>query len=139
MYATATQQALNQYRDAGVLAELNGEANPHRVIQLLFQGALERIATARMAITHGNVALKGERISRAIDILEGLRVHLDLEKGGEIAANLESLYDYMQRRLTEANLRNDVAMLDEVANLLREVKAGWDAIPGERAAAGSHG
>lgn len=139
MYQTGIQQALNEYHNSGVLAEANGGADPHRLIQMLFEGGLERIVTARTAMEHGNVALKGERISRAIDILEGLRAHLDMEKGGEIAANLEALYDYMQRRLTEANLRNDVAMLDEVANLLREVKTGWDAIPGERVAAGTHG
>jgi len=137
MYQTGIHQALNQYRN-GVLAEVN-EANPHRLIQMLFEGALERIVTARGAMLQGDVSNKGERISRAIDIIEGLRAHLDMEKGGEVAANLESLYEYMARRLTEANLRNDVAMLDEVANLLREVKAGWDAIPGQQAAEGDRG
>jgi flagellar secretion chaperone FliS len=131
MYQTGINQALNRYRDAGVLAEVN-DASPHRLIQMLFEGALERIATARGAIRQGDVALKGERISRAIDIIEGLRAHLDLEKGGPVAANLDSLYEYMGRRLTEANARNDAAILEEVANLIREVKAGWDAIPGVR-------
>lgn len=137
MYQTGIHQALNQYRD-GVLAEVN-EANPHRLIQLLFDGALERIATAKGAMQQGNVAVKGERISKAIGILDGLRAHLDMEKGGEVAANLDALYEYMGRRLTEANLRNDPAMLDEVSKLLREVKAGWDAIPAQQAAEGDRG
>lgn len=138
MYQTGIHQALNQYRDAGARAEVN-DANPHRLIQILFEGALERIAVARGAMEQGNVAVKGERISRAIGIIEGLRAHLDLEKGGEVAANLESLYEYMARRLTESNLRDDVSGLDEVATLLREVKAGWDAIPGQLQAESARG
>lgn len=129
MYQTGIQQALNQYRDAGTLAEVS-DANPHRRIQLLFEGALDRIAIARGAMRQGDRAVKGARISRAIEIIDGLRAHLDLERGGEIAANLSALYEYMERRLAEANLRDDVAILDEVANLLREVKSGWDVIPG---------
>lgn len=131
MYQTGIHQALNQYRN-GALAEVN-EANPHRLIQMLFEGALERIVTAKVAMQQGNVAGKGELISKAIGIIDGLRAHLDLEKGGEVAENLESLYEYMTLRLTEANLHNDVARLDEVSKLLREVKAGWDAIPAQQA------
>nr|WP_296752660.1 flagellar export chaperone FliS [Thioalkalivibrio sp.] len=128
MYHTGIQQALNQYRNAGPLASVN-EADPHHLVQMLFEGALDRIAIARGAMRQGDVAVKGERISRAITIIDGLRAHLDLERGGEIAANLRSLYEYMERRLAEANLRDDITILDEVANLLREVKSGWDAIP----------
>ena len=129
MYPNGFQQAMNEYRNSGALAEANGGADPHRLIQMLFEGVLERVAVARGAMQQGDVATKGERIGRAIDILDGLRMHLDMEQGGELASNLEALYDYMQRRLVEANLRNDVAALDEVANLLREIKSGWDAIP----------
>ena len=128
MYQMGIQQALNQYRDAGMIAEA-GEADPHRLIQMLFEAALDRIAIARGAMRHGDVAVKGARISRAIQIIDGLRAHLDRDRGGEIAANLDALYDYMERRLVEANLRDDVQILDEVSNLLREIKSGWDAIP----------
>jgi len=138
MYQTGIQQALNQYRNAGPFAEVS-EADPHRLIQLLFEGALDRIAIARGAMRQGDVAVKGDRISRAIAIIDGLRAHLDMERGGEIAANLRSLYEYMERRLAEANLRDDVQILDEVANLLREVKSGWDAIPQQSAFAVGRG
>ena len=85
-------------------------------------------AQAKGAMEHGNVALKGERISKALGIIGGLRDALNAEKGGELALNLDRLYAFMQDRLTQANLKNDVSMLDEVADLLREVKAGWDGI-----------
>jgi flagellar protein FliS len=77
---------------------------------------------------HGQVAAKGELISKAIGIIGGLREGLNLQSGGEIAANLDRLYEYMIARLVEANLSNDVALIDEVAGLLRNVKSGWDAI-----------
>jgi len=138
MYQNGIQQALNQYRDSGMIAEVS-EANPHRLIQMLFDAALDRIAIARGAMHHGDIAVKGARISRAIQIIDGLRAHLDREKGGEIAANLDALYDYMERRLAEANLRDDVQILDEVSNLLREIKSGWDAIPQQGTAAAANG
>lgn len=124
----AMHKELNQYRQSGALAEA-AVASPHRQIQMLFEGVLERIAMARGAMLHKNIAVKGEQIGRAIDIVEGLRVMLDHDRGGELSARLDSLYGYMTRRLLEANLRNDPEALDEVVRLLREVKAGWDAIP----------
>ena len=95
---------------------------------MLMEGGLQRIAQAKGAMQHGNVALKGERIGKALGIIGGLRDALNAEKGGELALNLDRLYAFMQDRLTQANLKNDVSMLDEVADLLREVKAGWDGI-----------
>jgi flagellar protein FliS len=138
MYQTGIQQALNQYRNAGPLAEVN-EADPHRLVQMLFEGALDRLAVARGAMLQGDTAVKGERISRAIGIIDGLRAHLDMEQGGELAANLESLYEYMERRLVEANLHDDVRVLDEVTNLLREIKSGWDALPQQKSVTAAHG
>ena len=87
MYQTGIHQALNQYHNAGPLAEVS-EADPHRLVQMLFEGALDRLAVARGAMLQGNTAVKGERISRAIGIIDGLRAHLDMEQGGELAANL---------------------------------------------------
>lgn len=106
-------------------------ADPWRLVAMLFEGALERVAQARGAMQRGDVAVKGERIGKAMAIIDGLHGSLDQERGGEIADNLGALYDYMVRRLLDANLQNDIEALDEVASLLREVKEGWDAIPPE--------
>lgn len=89
---------------------------------------MSRLAQAKGAMLHGQQAVKGELISKAIGIIGGLREGLDSQQGGEIAANLDRLYEYMVLRLVEANIGNDVALIDEVAELLRNVKSGWDAI-----------
>lgn len=119
--------AMKQYQTVNVHAQVT-EASPHRLIQMLFEGGLQRIAQARGAMQHGNIALKGELIGKAMGIVSGLRDALDVDKGGEMANNLDSLYAYMLKQLSMANLKNDPALLDEVAKLLREVKEGWDAI-----------
>lgn len=115
----------------GTMAAVGGveAASPHRLIQMLMEGALGKLAYARGHLLQGNVAEKGTNISWAISIIDGLRASLDMEAGGEIARNLNDLYDYMERRLLEANLRNDLKVLDEVMALLRQIKEGWDAIP----------
>jgi flagellar protein FliS len=120
--------AINQYQNIGNQSEAM-DANPHRLVQMLMEGALDRIAIAKGAMQQQDVELKGERISSAISIIEGLRASLNMEAGGEISANLENMYEYMKRRLTEANLKNDPDILDEVADLMRKIKSGWDEIP----------
>ena len=131
MYQAGINRALQQYHHAD-LAEIS-EADPHRLIQMLLEGALQRIAIARGAMQQGDITVKGERLSSALSIIEGLRIHLDRERGGEIAANLDALYDYIQQRLLQANLRNDVEILDEATALLRQIKAGWDGIAPHKA------
>lgn len=118
--------AINQYKQAAVNMAAE-HANPHRLIQMLMQGALDKIAIAKGAMERRETAKKGEHISWAISIISGLRGSLDLS-AGEIATNLDSLYDYMERRLVEANIENNPAMLDEVTELLKEIKSAWDAI-----------
>jgi len=107
------------------------DADPHRLIQLLYNGALERINMAKARMQAKDFEGKGKLISKAIEIIGGLRSFLDFEKGGELSARLEGLYDYMERTLVEANAKNDIAKLDEVASLLHAVKEGWDGIRGE--------
>ncbi|SFM42495.1 flagellar export chaperone FliS [Marinobacter zhejiangensis] len=104
------------------------DADPHKLIQLLYNGALERINMAKARMQANDYEGKGRLISKAIEIIGGLRGFLDFDKGGDLAARLEALYDYMERTLFEANAKNDPAKLDEVANLLRQVKEGWDGI-----------
>lgn len=119
--------AMKQYQTVNVNAQVS-EADPHRLIQMLMEGGLQRIAQAKGAMQFNNVQLKGELIGKAIGIIGGLREALDFTKGGEVAANLDSLYAFMVQRLSIANLKNDAAILDEVTALLRDVKEGWDGI-----------
>lgn len=125
-FATA-YSAHRRYQEMGAEAAVT-DANPHRLILLLLQGALDRIAVARGHMLRGDVAPKCETIGKAIDIISGLRGALDLEQGGEIAANLLALYDYSELRLLEANCNNDSTRLDEVARLLGDIKTAWDGI-----------
>lgn len=116
-----------QYRKVGVQSNIE-TASPHKLIQMLLDGALGKIQLARALMEQRQIAGKGEQIAWALSILEGLKGALDLDAGGEIAANLDALYDYMMRRLVLANLDNDVTILDEVARLLSEVRMGWNGI-----------
>ena len=126
MIAPRASKALRQYQQIDQSAAVY--ASPHRIIQMLMEGVQERLIAAKAHIQRGEIAGKGEQISKAIGILGGLRENLDHKIGGELAADLEALYDYMERRLLEANLYSDTAMLDEVANVFRPIKEGWDAI-----------
>mgnify|MGYP006171843503 CR=1 FL=1 len=119
--------ALRQYQTVNTQTQLT-DANPHRLIQMLMEGGLSRLAQAKGAIQYGQVAVKGELIGKAIGIIGGLRDGLNFDQGGEIALNLDRLYEYMVSCLVKANRTNDVALIDEVADLLRTVKSGWDAI-----------
>lgn len=116
------------YRAAG-LQEVIESASPHALIRMMMEGALDRIASAKGHMERGAIAEKGAQIGQVISIIDGLRVSLDRQAGGELASNLDNLYDYMMRRLFEANVRNEPAYLDEVAGLLRQVKDAWNAIP----------
>ena len=122
------RSGLNQYQKVESQSTA-AFASPHRLIQMLMDGALEKISRAKGYMEQKNIPKKGEFIGWAISIIEGLRVSLDFEKGGEISENLNALYDYMERRLAEANAVNSIEMLDEVTFLLSEIKEGWDAIP----------
>ncbi|MFT6153000.1 MAG: flagellar protein FliS [Bermanella sp.] len=104
------------------------EADPHKLIQLLLEGALTRLAMAKNYIDQGNHEAKNEKIGRAVDIICALQESLDHEKGGDVSKNLERLYDYMSRRLFDANRLNDTDIVNEVMGLLLEVKSGWEGI-----------
>ena len=103
-------------------------ASPHRLVQMLMEAALDKIAIATGQASRRDFEAKGRNINWAISIINGLRGSLNLEEGGEIAQNLDDLYDYMVRRLVDANAASDPAILHEISGLLGEVKAGWDAI-----------
>lgn len=104
------------------------QADPHRLIDLLFQRAQDLLVTADAAIVSNDIATKGESITKVIRILdEGLRAALNPE-AGEITQNLQALYDYCMNRLLRANLENDRAIIGEVRSLLSEVHDGWRGI-----------
>ena len=102
------------------------DASPHKLIQMLFDGLQDALARARGALVEGRIEAKGRAIAHAARIVEeGLKSALDLKAGGKIAADLDALYAYMALRLTQANLHNDAAALDECARLLEPVRSAW--------------
>ena len=106
-------------------------ADPHRLIIMLMDGALERIAQARGCMQHGATGDKNGLLSSAVAIVDELRCSLDLKAGGPIAANLEDLYDYICRQLVKANASNRVGILDEVTQLLNEIRLAWISLPAD--------
>ncbi len=118
---------LQQYQRINTQTSIT-DADPHKLIQLLYQGALERINMAKAKLQAKDYDGKGKLILKSMDIISALRGFLDKEQGGELAGRLDTLYEYMERRLWEANARNDIDRLDEVSNLLRSIKEGWDGI-----------
>ncbi len=122
--ATALKTYANVGLETGVTA-----ADPHKLILMLYQGAMLAISSAKNQILRKEIAAKGKSISHAITIIdEGLKSSLDRNVGGELALNLSALYDYMNQRLLIANLKNDIDALDEVSRLLGELKEAWEEI-----------
>ena len=119
--------AAKQYRKLDVEGNIEN-ASPHRLIQLMMERALTNIGLARGFMEREETVAKGKAISDAIDLINALQASLNHKADARMAENFDALYTYMMRRLLESNLANDVAMLDEVAGLLRELKEAWDAI-----------
>lgn len=127
MYVDAQRKGAKQYADVHTTSRL-AEDSPHRLIQLLMEGLLVRINSAKGAMSHGDMEAKSVFISKSIGIIGGLNEALNLEQGGELAVNLRQLYEYMNIRLLQANQENSQEKLDEVAGLMRDIKEAWDAI-----------
>jgi flagellar protein FliS len=126
------------YRKIGLETQLDS-ASPHKLVVMLFDGALLSIANAQRFMENKEIAEKGKAISRAIDIIaNGLQASLDLESGGNIAQQLDALYEYMGQRLLHANLRNDIAALKEVSTLLQDLKSAWEQLADDPAVLSSN-
>ena len=127
-YAKASNLAAYQSAAAhgGVAA-----ADPHKLIVMLMDGALERIATARGCMERKDMVEKARLLNRAVSIVGELRNSLNLNDGGQIAANLADLYDYMGRSLLKSNADNSTQLLDDVSRLLHEIRGAWISIPAQ--------
>ncbi|MCL1057831.1 flagellar export chaperone FliS [Shewanella gelidimarina] len=125
------RRSLQSYRKVSLDSEIS-VASPHRIIQMMFDGALQRLAQSRYAIENNDLQSKGVYVGKAIGIITGLNNSLNMDAGGDVSQNLSDLYDFMLRRITEANANNDAKALDDVSDILRTIKEGWDAIPSDK-------
>ena len=130
MSYSTTKNNVSQYSSVNSYTGVT-DASPHQLVQMLLDGALGKLSVVKGLIDRGETAKKGEVIGQAISIVGGLRSSLDLSKGGELAANLDNLYEYMERQLIQANLKNDLTIINEVVSLLNEIKTAWVSIPAE--------
>ena len=125
-------RGVRAYEDTGVETGVMN-ADPHQLVLMLFEGARLAVGKAMFAMEQGNISNKGMCVSRAISIInEGLSQSLSWEANPQMADRLSSLYEYMEYRLTQANLHNDRGMLLEVDRLLAELETAWKAITPER-------
>lgn len=124
-------RGIGQYQSIGAETSIVN-ASPHRLIQMLYEGALSQLTIAKGAIASGQVGLLSQSIKKTSNILMGLEEGLDFEKGQEIAQNYQALYQYIQMELVKVQASKSEKKLDELLYLLTEIKTGWDAI-GENA------
>ncbi|HEY0819470.1 MAG TPA: flagellar export chaperone FliS [Rhizobacter sp.] len=133
-FSSPGKRQLGAYQQVHVTTGVDG-ASPHRLVQMLFEGLLDSLARARGAMAHGNVAVKGEEIGRAVRIVEeGLKAGLNMKDGGRLSQDLHDLYAYVTVRLTYANRHNDEAAIIECVKLIEPVASAWDEIAQKDAA-----
>jgi len=124
------RRALDQYKSVD-LNSLLANATPHQQVLMLLNGAIDRVSIAKGAIETGQTELKGTSVSKAITIIGGLQAALEDLENNEVAQNLDRLYTYMYETLLKANLQSSTVLLDEVKELLLEIKTAWEQIPAE--------
>ena len=127
MSGYAKNSKLAAYQSVSVHGTV-ASADPHRLVQMLMDGIMERMAVARACIERGEIAKKARLLHSCVTLLSELRGSLNIAKGGDIARNLSELYDYMSRQLLRANVENNVGYIKEVTSLLGEVRSAWLAI-----------
>ena len=119
---------LKAYKKTNLEAELS-VADPHRVIQMMYEGLIERLSQAKGAIMRHDYEYKADRIAKAVGIINGLQSALDNRSNPELGQRMFALYDYMKELLTKASVSLDTAPIDEVINLILPIKQAWDQIP----------
>lgn len=120
--------AINSYQRVGVESGV-ASADSHKLILMLFEGSISALSRAKQEISRNNIAAKGEMISKAISIIDnGLKASLDISVGGEIANNLQALYEYMTRQLLIANIQNSIGIINEIIELLSQLQLAWGSI-----------
>ncbi len=130
MFSSVSARSASAYKRASIEASVD-MADPHQLVNLLFDALQRAIGSAKLAIQASDVPAKCKQISDAVRILEeGLKAPLDMENGGDLAVNLDALYTYCAARLVLANLKNDVVILDEVNALIAQISGGWKQING---------
>lgn len=122
--------SIQAYKKVSVDSQLSA-ASPHKVIQMLMAGAVERLVQGKAAMEQGKIAEKGERLGKALDIVIALRGCLSMDDGGDVAQNLDQLYEFMITQISLANINNDPEVIDNVVDILKEIKSAWDQIPNE--------
>ena len=120
----ANHRAIESYGQVKVSTGVS-KASSVELIQMLFDGLIESMSAAKGHIQHNNIAEKSKAINRASRIVLGLQGALDFEKGGELAKNLDELYNYVTRRLLHVNARNDLQALEEIYGLMIEIRSAW--------------
>lgn len=122
--------ALKQYQSVDLRATIE-TASPHKLISMLLDGALGSLAKAKGSMERGDIQERTRHLNKASEIVVGLKGSLDLEQGGEVAANLNALYDYMISGIMTANRNSDVEKVQELMNLMLEIKQGWSEMPND--------
>jgi len=131
VYTSINMRSANAYRTVGVETSVSG-ADPHQLVSLLYQALMQALGAAKLSLMAGDIPGKGKSIGRAVRLIEeGLKAGLNDAKGGELAGNLRSLYDYCVLVLTEANFHNSLAKIDEVIQLLQPLALAWGEIKSE--------
>ena len=131
MFTSVSSRSAAAYKRVGLETSVE-TADPHKLVDMLFEALLQSVGTARSALARGDIVLKCEQIVKAVRIIdEGLKPALNLEQGGALAANLKDLYAFCVVRLTQANLRNDDAALADVLRVVNPLAQGWKQIGGQ--------
>ncbi len=125
----ARNKSADQYRSVGIQTTVT-EADPHRLVQLLFENVIASMNRVKGAMNNAEVSLKAKEIDRTMQMVGTLRSSLDFERGGELSDRLAALYDHIMQQLVVANIQNSTEIVDQCLLLVKTIKDGWDQIPG---------